>query len=185
MSEEYTTTEPVRETVGLFEDAGRLQDAVRELESTAFPRDAISVLGTRHQIEEKFGQATVDPDLAEDDPAMPRQPPVRPEERNIAAGALVGCAAYVGVVSAAIAMGPASIPATLMAIVLGGGSGAALGAMLLRRLGHKFEHNIEEQIARGGLVLWVRTPDHDRETIAQAIMERNGAKHIRTHEIYS
>lgn len=184
MQERLIQSATGHETVGLFTNADSLQEAVRELESTAFPRDAISVLGTRKEIEQQFGQATLPPELAEDDPSVPRQAPVRPEEKNIAAGALVGCAAYVGVVSAAIALGPASIPATLMAVVLGGGSGAALGTMLLKRLGHKFDHNIEEQIAKGGLILWVRTPDRQSEIIAQAIMERHGATHVKSHEIH-
>ena len=173
----------VPEAVGLFEDAAKLQDAIRELEATAFPRDAISVLGSRKQIEEKFGQATVDPIAAEDREDTPRQSPSRPEEQTIGAGVLVGCATYIGVVSAGIAIAPATMPLTLMAIMLGGGSGALVGSLMLNLIRRNFDRNIEGQIERGGLLLWVRTPDADREILACSIMRRNGGKNVHIHHV--
>lgn len=172
-----------REAMGIFSSAEQMQEAIRELEATAFPRDSISILGHRHSIEDRFGHAVIDPSLEQDDPQAPRKAPARPEEQMIGAGALVGCAAYIGVVGAGIAMGPASIPATLMAIILGGGSGAALGGLLVNRLNHNYEDHIQEQLSQGGLLLWVRTPDAERETLACDILSRHGAHHVRVHDI--
>ena len=172
-----------REAVGLFTDEHKLQDAVRELETTAFPRDSITVLGTQKEIEEKFGSGSVDPLIAEDDPDSPRQPPIRPEEKTIGTSALIGCATYIGAVSAALIATPVTIPGTLAAVVLGGGGGAALGTTLAKLLGHHFDKNIEHQVEKGGLLLWVRTPDPDLEYIACNILLRHGATHVKVHDI--
>lgn len=172
-----------REAVGLFPDMDSLQEAVRELEGSAFQRDAISVLGSRHAIEQMYGTTEIDTINAEDDPHMPRQAPPRPEEKNIGAGALVGGIAYVGAITAALVTMPAGIPLTLAAVALGGGSGAAIGAGLVSLLGHKLDDHAAEQIEKGGLLLWVRTPDEEREAIALDIMRRHGAHHIKVHDM--
>ncbi len=77
-----------------------------------------------------------------------------------------------------------SIPATLVAVALGGGSGAAIGGALAKALGDHYNHEIKEQIEKGGLVLWVRTPDEERENIACDIMQAHGAKHVKVHTIH-
>ncbi len=172
-----------REAVGLFDDMERLQEAIKELEATAFPRDAISILGHRAAIEDKFGTAQIQPYLAEDDPEAPRAAPVRSEEETIGAAVLVGCSAYIGVVAAGIALGPASVPITLLAIALGGGSGAAIAGAVVSELKHRHQKHIHEQLAQGGLLMWVRTPDAARERLACEILERNGARDVHVHDI--
>ncbi len=181
-ADEYAPT-TFREAVGLFPDMDSMQDAIRELEGSAFQRDAISVLGSRHEIEKIFGTTAIDTVMAEDDPRAPRQAPSRPEEQNIGAGALIGGIAYVGAVSAAIIAMPATIPLTLAAVALGGGSGAAIGAGIVSLLGNRLDHHAAEQLQHGGLLLWVRTPDAEREMIAVDIMRKHGAHHIKVHDM--
>ncbi len=173
----------VREAVGVFHNMDDLQDAVRDLEGTAFPRQDISVMGDRKDIEDIFGSATMPPELMEDDPNTPRQSPVRPEEKTIGASALVGGTAYVGAVAAAIAAGAASIPAVIAAAALGGMGGAAAGGTAWQMIRHYLGHAEEEQFEKGGMLLWVRTPDKDREEIACGIMRSHGADHVRVHDI--
>jgi hypothetical protein len=174
-----------REALGLFNDFNSMQEAIKELEATAFPRDAISILGHRHILEERYGvaQSSNNPYAAEDDPYAPRTAPVRSEEQTIGASVLVGCAAYIGVVAAGLMIGPASVPITLMAIALGGGGGAAVAAALVSRLKHQYDVDIHEQIAKGGLLLWVRTPTPERETLACDILMRHNAHDVHVHEI--
>lgn len=174
-----------REAVGLFPDMDSLQEAVRELEGSAFQRDSISVLGSRHSVEKIYGTTEIDTIQAEDDPRVPRQAPPRPEEKNIGAGAMVGGIAYVGAITAALITMPAGIPLTLAAVALGGGSGAAIGAGLVSLLGHKLDDHAAEQIEKGGLLLWVRTPDEERERIALDIMRKHNANHIKIHDMTS
>lgn len=175
--------ETIREAVGLFPDMQHLQDAVRDLEGTAFPRQDISVLGNRAEIEQIFGEPTVNPDIAEDASQSPRQSPVRPEEKTIAASAVMGGGAYVGVIAMALAVPPLSAPAMLAAVALGAGTGAAVGRGVVKLLEEHFAKNVQEQVDKGGLLLWVRTPDEEKERLACDILTQHGASHVKIHEV--
>lgn len=182
----YAATESdtsFREAVGLFPDMATMQDAIRELEGSAFQRDSISVLGSRHELERVFGTDVIDPVQAKDNPLAPRQAPSRPEEENIGAGALVGGVAYLAAISAALMTLPLSLPVTLAAVALGGGGGAAIGMGIVTMLGHRMDENVLRQIDQGGLILWVRTPDAEHEAIALDIMRKHGAHHIQIHDM--
>jgi hypothetical protein len=168
-------SETVREAVGLFDNMEHLQDAVRELESTAFPRQDISILG--------HNPGAIVAEVAEDNPNVGREAPVRVEEQIIGTGALVGAAAYVGGVAAALAAGAVAIPAPLLAVAIGIGGGATAGGILAKVLGNHYDKAVHDQIEKGGLLLWIRTPDEGREKIACNIMNAHGARHVHIHEI--
>lgn len=173
------TQKKFREAVGVFDDKDKLDEAIAELELKAFNRAQISVLGTKQSIEERFGKPVVKPVKLEDNPDTPRMAPVRPEEKGLAAGALISGGLFVGAIGALIAAGAAvSIPAVISAAAIGGGS----GGLLVKVLGGHFDEHIEKQIKKGGLVLWVHILGPKREKIACDILEKYGAKHIHVHE---
>lgn len=169
---------PIHETVGLFQDADMLQKAVVELD-THFPRHAISILGDKKGIEEKFGQSTVSPAMAEATNTPPLQAPVRSEEKVIGVSALIGGSAYVGAMALALAAGAVTIPVTIFAAAVGAASGAAIGGVLAKVLGDHYHQDIEDQIQKGGLLLWVNTINEEQERIATDIMNNFGATHVK------
>jgi len=175
------TTHPavnVREAVGVFSDMDALNLAVVELDRH-FPRHAISVLGGKAEIEQQFGQPTISPDVADTSSKTPHQAPVRSEEKTVGLTALVGSGAYIGAVAMALAAGAVTLPATIAAAVIGGGGAAAIGAVLVKVLGDHYHQDIEDQIAKGGLLLWVNTPDGEDEQLACDILRNHGATHVR------
>lgn len=173
----------MKEAVGLFSDIDSLQEAVKELEATDFPRDAISVIGPRDRIEKKFGLSQISPELADLSSETPRSAPPRSEEKVIGAGALVSGSAYIGAMGVALAAGAVTIPGIIAAAAIGGVGGATAGGIVAKLLGDHFDKDIEQQIEKGGMLLWVRTPDTAREEKACNILEKYGARHIRLHEI--
>lgn len=176
-------TELYRECVGLFASAEDLQNAIRELEGTAFPRQDISVMASRTELMDVFGVKTIDPHIVMDTSEAPRQAPARPEEKTIGAAAMVGVPAYVGAMAAALAAGAVAFPAVVGAAVIGGLGGGTLGAILTKLLGDRDTRHYEEQIEKGGLLLWVRTPDRAREEIAVEIMRGNHANEVHVHDV--
>lgn len=176
-------TQTVRECVGLFLTGEDLQEAIRELESTAFPRQDISVMGTRSELMDVFGSKTIDPHMAMDNPDTPRAAPARPEEKNIGTSAMVSVPAYVGAMAAALSAGAVAFPAIIGAAVIGGVGGGAMGGILAKLFGDRDTRHYEEQIDRGGLLLWVRTPDREREEIAVSIMRKFHALEVHVHDI--
>lgn len=172
-----------REAVGLFMSVDDLQAAVRDLEGTAFPRQDISVMGSRDELLEVFGEKTVDPHRVMERAETPRQSLPRPEEKTIGGAAMVGIPAYVGAMGAALTAGAVAFPALVGAAIIGGLGGSTLGAILVKIMGDRDTRHFEEQIERGGLLLWVRTPDHDREEIAMQLMHKNNGREIHVCDI--
>ncbi len=172
-------TGKLREAVGVFEDTDALNKAVEELEHTKFAREDISILGTREDIREKFGEPEVRPEAVEDNPEAPRSVPVRPEEKAIGSGAAIAGGAYLGAVGALLASGAAvAVPAVLTAAAIGAGG----GGLLTKILGDKFNDETEKQIQKGGMVLWVLTRSAETEAAASEILRKHGAKHVHIHE---
>lgn len=173
----------LREAVGLFSSEHDLQEAIRELEGTSFGRQDMSILGGRADLENVFGVPVVNPEDVEDRGDVPRATPVRTEERNIGATALVGAGMYVGVMAMALAAAPLTVPAAAAAVAIGGGGGALLGGGILKLLESSFAKTVHDQLRSGGLLLWVHTPDKAKEDLACQILRRHGATHVKIHEV--
>lgn len=172
-----------KEAVGLFDNSDDLQNAIRTLEGSAFPRQDISVMGNRDDLEKVFGNTAVDPLFAMSSEYTPRQAPSRPEEQTIGSAAMIGGGAYVGAMAMALTAGAVAFPALIGAAVIGGLGGGTVGAILTKLLGDRYSHNLEEQIERGGLLLWVRTPDEQKQRLASTILRQHHAKHIHIQEM--
>ena len=172
-----------KEVVGVFMTIDDLHNAIRELEGTAFPRQDISVMGSRSELERVFGAKVIPPEFAIDNPDTPRQAPARPEEQTIGAAGMIGGTAYVGAMALALTAGAVTFPAIISAAVIGGSGGGTLGAILTKVLGNRYNRHVEEQIEKGGLLLWVRTPDVEREDLANRILITNNAYQVHMHQI--
>ena len=172
-----------KEVVGVFMSHDDLQRAIRELEGTSFPRQDISVMGGRSELERVFGAKVIPPEFAIDNPDTPRQAPSRPEEQTIGVAGMIGGTAYVGAMALALTAGAVTFPAIISAAVIGGISGGTLGAILTKLLGDRYNRHVEQQIEKGGLLLWVRTPDSEREDLANRIMITNNAYQVHMHQI--
>ncbi|PZP55604.1 MAG: hypothetical protein DI586_06360 [Micavibrio aeruginosavorus] len=171
----------MREAVGLFHDMEQLQLAVKELERTEFPRDALSVLGTNQEaIEARFGN--IDIEKLENAP-IDKDAPVLSEEKTIGSGVMIAGSVYIGAMAAALAAGAITIPAIITAAIIGGAGGGAVGAVLAKILGNNYDADIEEQLKKGGLLLWVRTSGGENENKACEILRRYGADHVHVHEL--
>ena len=165
----------IREAVGVFDDPKELDEAVAELEVTAFPRHDISILGSDG---ESFSQKE-----HEDNPNASRGISIRPEEKSIGAGVLIGCCAYIAGCAVAIAAKATSGFAMLAAITGGSIAGAAVGAVIVLAIGRKIKARIEKKIRNGGLVLWVRIAEPENGKLALDIMRRHGGKHVHINRI--
>lgn len=173
----------IREAVGLFTSVTALQDAIRHLEGTSFPRHDISVMGSEVELEKVFGTSSISSDEAADNARTPRTAPSRPEEQTIGTAAAIGGGTYIGAMALALMAGAVTFPAILGAAILGGAGGAAIGATLSKLMGDRYTHHIEEQIRNGGILLWVQTPDKTREDLACTIMQAHGGTHVHIHDI--
>ncbi|MDX1711908.1 MAG: hypothetical protein R3316_12320 [Rhodovibrionaceae bacterium] len=178
-------TETVKEAVGIFESAENLEKAVDGLQVAGFDRAQLSLLATDEALRGAFGERyTATRDL-EDETGVPYAAYPEEDSKVEAKATAVSALAYVGAVAsaAAVVASGGAVGAALGAAVAAGGAGGAVGAYLSRFIEERYAHVLEEQLAHGGLLLWVQTPDDEAETKARDILTESGAKDVHVHDI--
>jgi hypothetical protein len=172
-----------REAVGIFRSADGLQGAIDELLSSGFHRAELSLLASEAAVVEKLGHIYTKPDVLADDPETPRVAYVAGEDIGDAEGGIIGGLVYVGATAAAGAV--VASGGTLLAVIAGAalasGAGGLIGSVLAKWVGDHHAHHLQEQIERGGLLLWVRTRDPAREERAIEILGRYSAEQVHVH----
>jgi hypothetical protein len=174
----------ISEAVGIFDRSEDLQAAIDELLSSGFHRSQLSLLAGASAVEAKLGHFERVNPLA-DDPAVPRSAYVSPEAIGDAEGGLIGALVYVGAATAAgiVVASGGSLAAIVTAVVLAGGTGGLLGSVLAAWLGGNHAHYLQEQIDRGGLLLWVRTRSTADERRAVDILKKHSGGKVHVHAL--
>lgn len=171
------------EAVAVFDDGESLQAAIDALLSEGFAQRDLSLLAGEDTVEKKLGHAYERVSAFEDDLSIPRTAYISPESRGDAEGAVIGVLVYVGAVAAAgavVASGGALATAIAAAAAMGG-AGGLIGSTLARLVEEHHARYLQDQIDRGGLLLWVRTWDKDRERKAVEILNRHSAHDVHVH----
>lgn len=182
-----TGTAVIREAVGVFKTADALQDAIDDLMSAGFDRAELSLLASEHAVDEKLGHKYRKVAELEDDPAVPRTCYVSTESVGDAEGALIGAPLYVAAVAGAgaVVASGGTLAAALAAATLAGGAGALVGTILAKIVGDHHAEHLREQLAHGGLLLWVRTRDAAHEMRAVEILKKHSGQDVHVHSIPS
>jgi hypothetical protein len=175
----------VREAVGVFNRSEDLQDAIDELLSSGFDRAELSLLASEHAVEEKLGHRYEKVSPLAEDPTVPRAAYVSTEAIGGAEGGLIGGLMYVGAAAAAgaIVVSGGTLAAGITAAVLAGGAGGLIGSILAKWVGDHHAHYLQEQMDRGGLLLWVRTWDAEDERRAVEILRKHSGGHVHVHAL--
>ena len=175
----------VREAVGVFDNADTLQAAADELMSSGFDRACLSLVAGHKTVEEKLGGMYSKVKDIEDDPSVPRKAYVSIESIGDAEGAITGALIYIPAICAIgsiVASGGAFATAVGAAALLGG-SGGFLGFIAAALIDKNHADYLQDQLERGGILLWVRTWDTEKEQRAKEIMEKHTARDVHIHEI--
>lgn len=175
----------VREAVAVFPDADALEAAVNDLQIAGFNRAGISVLGSAASVRERIGHLYRSVGEIEDDGHAPRSAFVSRGSRLEAEAAAITLPLFIGGLAgaAAVAAWGGALIVAIGAIFVGSAVGTGLGALLARAVARQHAHRVEQQLAQGGLVLWVCVVDQDAERRALAVLEKAGGRDIHVHEI--
>lgn len=182
MPVEQNTT---REALGVFHEPKDMQAAIDELLTSGFERSDLNLIAGEEAVREKLGHMYQRIEETEDDPDVPRVAYTGAETRGGAEGGLIGGLFYVGAVAAAgaiLATGGTGAVA-VAAAAAGGLGGTAIGSLLASVLDGHHAPNIEKQLDRGGLVLWVKVSDAGHETRAVEILRNHKAEDVHVHTI--
>ena len=173
----------IREAVAIFDNAEKLEAAVSELQSKGFDRSDLSFLAhetiSEHRLLRDTGGIA-------DDPTITREPVV--SDTDVRQGRVLGtslAATIAGLAAAgfAVATGGVAAAAVAAAAVAAGGIGTA-GVVLGRTLADDQASFLDAQLARGGVLLWIRTRDMSAERNAMEILRRY-ATHVHLHDLSS
>jgi hypothetical protein len=184
-AESGTMRYAAREVVGAFPTAGALEKAVEQLEIAGVDRAAISVLGVDAARSGRIDAIYRSAEAIEDDPAARQAAFVsretQTEGKAFAVSLPLGVGGFAGAWAVAAAGG--ALAAAIGATIVGGAVGAGLGALLVRAVARHHAETVQSQLARGGLVLWVSTPDEAAEQRALEVLRRSGGTSVHTHTV--
>lgn len=172
-----------RETVGVFRDADELDKAVEDLLGSGFEHADISLVASDETVEAKLGHRLAHSSDGEDNPDVPRRAWTSPQARMEGRAAMSGILGYFGAVALAgvtFATGGGALAAIALG-VLGGGASAAAGARLAKAIDKTWADSLEQQIDRGGILLWVHVEDDAQAQRATETLKRHGAEDVHTH----
>lgn len=173
----------IPEAVGVFDSYEDLQKAYYDLQMVGFSRYDISLLARQEVLEEKLGKAYWRSADLEDDPNAPRAAFVSEEAIGELEGAIAGGFFFLGsyVAMAAMLTAASTIAASIAAIAIGGAPAVVIGALLARRVGKQHKDYYASEIEHGGILLWVRVRDKEKEDLAVKIMTGHSGRDVHVH----
>ena len=180
-----TATYITREVVGVFPDPEALQAAVDALLRAGFDRAAISVLASDTASQDRLRRLYGTTEVAADDANAPHAPHVTNKSRNEGKAAAIGIPFYIASVAgaAAVVASGGVLAAAIAAALASGAAGAGVGAVLAGVLSKQHSDAVADQLARGGLLLWVGVPDAAREERALAVLRQCNGDQVHVHAV--
>lgn len=172
----------VTEAVAVFHDVSDLDAAVGELREAGFTKADISLLATEGTVAQKLGHRYERVEELEDDPKAPRAAYKTRASIGDSENMIIGSMTYL---PAVVAAGTVVASAGVVAAAVTGTAiaGALIGTVLARWLDKHHAEHLQEQLDRGGLLLWVRTPDEDTQRRALEILTRHSGHDVHIHQL--
>ncbi len=177
--------ETVRETVGVFDDADTLQEAINDLQAHGFLWHELSILADDKTVAKKLGHIYQRVEDAEDDLNAPRKVFVPKESISLAAGVLIGAPLYLAGTIAAelVAASDGTLLQAILAVTAASVCGAAIGAILAKLVTKRYADYIQAQLEHGGLLLWVHLRSPAMQAKSKKILKKHLARDVHVHEI--
>jgi len=173
------------EAVAVFHDVPSFQAAIDDLLLAGFDHGDLSVLAHEETVKSKLGREYRSTSEFEDNPEAPRIGFVPEETIGDAEGAVIGAGVYLPAIagSLAVAASGGTLLGAFAAAAIAGGAGGLIGVALARKIGRDHAKYLEKHLSRGGLLLWVRTRDPERERKALGILRRHSAEDVHLHTL--
>jgi hypothetical protein len=173
------------EAVAVFHDVSSFQAAIDDLLLAGFDHGDINVLAHEDTVTSKLGREYKSTAEFKDNPEAPRIGFVPEETIGDAEGAVIGAGVYVPAIAGSLAVvaSGGTMLGAFAAALIAGGAGGLIGAALARRIGNEHAKHLAQHLNHGGLLLWVRTCDAEREKKALEILRRHSGHDVHLHEL--
>jgi len=174
-----------RELVGTFHTPDQLEAAIDELSRSGWDRADLSLLAADGVLSPHLPSTSEAPAQAADDDGTEKASIVKDDDvqqgRTLAVS-LAGVIAAFAATGAVIVTGGGVLAAIVGAAAAGGSAAGAMEA-LGRWVGRNRETFLQEQIDRGGILLWVTLHKPEEEAQASAILRKNGATYVHLPDV--
>lgn len=176
----------VRQVVGIFRDADKLQVALDKLGLAHFERRDISVLDSESKLKKELWEKRGKLEGIKNSSQAPEAIHIAPEEFGVAAGAIIGITVLISVIIAFLIKGDITTPEPTATIIVSIVIGIIIGGIITKILQKIRTEYLSNQLAKGGLIVWVNASDKHREKLARRILKKFGARniHIRKIRVY-
>ena len=173
------TTYHESEAVAIFGDEASLNAAVDALIQAGWEQDDMSLLGHSDKVGKLQARAAELADKAN----VPRAAYVSPDSSvEGAVSAVAGPALLAGLGATAIVTSGGIALLPTLAITAGSATFAGgIGLLFARAFGRKHAKNVQDQILNGGLLLWVRAREPEKNDTLLAVLRENGGSHVHMH----
>jgi len=176
----------VREVVGTVNSREDLDALVDRLTTSGFDRGDISLMASHEAVVWKLRAIYRDPVEVAEAPDLPRRDLVTRDDVSSVSAVVFGTLVSIGSLGAAlpiIASGGA-LAAIVAAALTGGAAATAIGKVIRDRIVKGLDAaTLENDLLHGGLVVFIRARDPEREELAMAIMRDCGARNVHVHEV--
>lgn len=171
-----------REAVAVLDDVASLESTVEDLKAAGFAGDDISLLATDETVERKLGHIYRRVEELEDDPSAPRTAFVSSRDFVRRERVVMATLTYIPTLIAAgtVVASAGAVAAALAGVAVGG---ASLATLLTHWMDTRHANWLQDQIDRGGILVWVRTPDTAAERKALEILGRYSAHDVHIHGV--
>lgn len=175
----------VREAVALFHDPDALNGAVSDLVGAGVDRAEMSILAREGYLDGDLVKHYGDMQKAEDDPTAPRQAVYADTDVRQGRTLITSMASAIAALAAggAVVMtGGAALPAIAAAVGAGGGVGM-ISALVGKSAGDEQQKFLDSQLARGGILLWVKIAEPSNEPRIRAILIRHAGDDVHVRDV--
>lgn len=171
-----------REAVAVLDDVTSLEKTVDDLREAGFAEDDISLLAGHATVEDKLGHMYKRVEEMEDEPSAPRTAFVSSKDFGRREGLVIASLTYVPTLIAAgtVVASAGAVAAALAGVAV---AGASIGTLLTHWMDKRHAEWLQEQLDRGGILLWVRTPDTAAERKALEVLTRYSAHDVHVHGV--
>lgn len=173
-----------REAVALFHDVKSFEESIDDLQSSGFDRAEISLLASEDAVVNKLGHYYTRVENLEDNDAAPRTVYVGREGVAQGQASIIGGLFMLGSLAAtgAVVASGGTLAAAALAAAAAGGSSGLVGALFAKQLGKRYADHIDEQLRKGGLLLWVGIRDEAHERRALEILKKHSGDDVHVHD---
>jgi hypothetical protein len=161
----------------IFDDAGRFRDVLHALLAAGFDESDVSILAPHEALADHFDNRIPAPERLAERPDTPREDLAPETAVAAAAHAIAEGLSMIGTVGAAgmayAVGGPVGVATMTSAAVESSVEGVLQGFV-----DESYSGRFEQNLADGGLVVWVRVRDDARAKAARTVLAEHGGAHI-------